>query len=423
MHDLVITGGTVVDGTGAAMRRADVAIDDGIITAVGSDLGASRRVIDAEGLTVTPGWVDIHTHYDGQLTWDPVLAPSSTNGVTSVVVGNCGVGFAPAHADRHDWLIQLLEGVEDIPGTALTEGMTWGWTSFPEFLDVLDQRRWTVDVGTQVPHAALRTFVMGERGADHATRADADEIADMADLCEEGLRAGALGFTSSRTTAHRTSRGEQICTLTASTEEVLGISSALRKTGSGVMQLISDAYQSPDLDLVATETDLLGIIARQLGRPLSFTVQQNDETPDRYRSLLGSIARVECAGGTRSGAGGSTTHRRAYRNDCDGQSAELLHELPTIAQPIARREGRIRSQSRQPGASARRTCRGGPHRVSSSRPQRLQPDVSADRSTELRADPRVTASPGWPRPPVVIRVRSSSTCYSMTTVDVCCTSR
>jgi N-acyl-D-amino-acid deacylase len=296
VHDLVITGGIVVDGTGAAMRRADVAADGGIITEVGSNVGPGRRTVNADGLTVTPGWVDIHTHYDGQITWDSVLAPSSTNGVTSIVVGNCGVGFAPAHPDRHDWLIQLLEGVEDIPGTALSEGMSWGWTSFPEFLDVLAARRWTVDVGTQVPHAALRTFVMGERGADHATSATADEIAEMTDLCEEGLRAGALGFTTSRTIAHRTSTGQQICTLTASTEEVLGIGSALRRVDAGVVQLISDAYQSPDPDLVASESALLGRIASELGRPLSFTVQQNDETPDRYRSLLGSIEQWNAQG-------------------------------------------------------------------------------------------------------------------------------
>ena len=161
MHDVVIRGGEVVDGTGAQRSRADVAIDGDRIVAVADPasnaVGPGRREINADGMTVTPGWVDIHTHYDGQVTWDPDLAPSSINGVTSVVVGNCGVGFAPVAPDRHDWLIELLEGVEDIPGTALAEGMTWGWESFPEYLDVLDRLRWTIDVGTQVPHAALRT--------------------------------------------------------------------------------------------------------------------------------------------------------------------------------------------------------------------------------------------------------------------------
>lgn len=289
MHDLVITGGTLVDGTGAARRQADVAVRGDRIVAVGTDLGAARRTIDAEGLVVTPGWVDVHTHFDGQITWDPVLAPSSTNGVTSVVVGNCGVGFAPARPDRHGWLIELLEGVEDIPGTALAEGMTWGWESFTEYLDVLAGRSWTVDIGTQVPHAALRTYVMGERGADSTSIASADDIAEMADLCEAAIRAGALGFTTSRTWVHRTTSGQSIGTLHASTDEVLGIASVMKKMGAGVMQLISDVYQSPDDELVTRELELLGRIALEVGRPLSFTVQQNDRTPNRFRELLGAI--------------------------------------------------------------------------------------------------------------------------------------
>jgi N-acyl-D-aspartate/D-glutamate deacylase len=296
VHDLIIRNGLLVDGTGAPARRADVAVDGDRIVEVGDVDGAAHRVVDAEGRVVTPGWVDIHTHYDGQATWDPDLAPSSINGVTSLVMGNCGVGFAPAHPDKHDWLIRLLEGVEDIPGTALAEGLTWGWESFPEFLDVLDGMRWTVDVGTQVPHAALRTYVMGERGADHLVRADADEVAEMSRLAEEGIRAGALGFTTSRTWAHRTSLGEQIGTLTASTDEVLGVASALTRAGTGVMQLISDVYQSADDELVARELELLGRIATELGRPLSFTVQQNDETPDRFRDLLSAIAQWNDAG-------------------------------------------------------------------------------------------------------------------------------
>ena len=296
MHDLVIRNGLLVDGTGAPARRADVAVDGDRIVEVGDIDGPATRTVDADGRVVTPGWVDIHTHYDGQATWDPDLAPSSINGVTSLVMGNCGVGFAPAHPDKHDWLIRLLEGVEDIPGTALAEGLTWGWESFPEFLDVLDGMRWTVDVGTQVPHAALRTYVMGERGADHLVRASAEEIAEMSRLAEEGIRAGALGFTTSRTWAHRTSLGEQIGTLTASTDEVLGVASALTRAGTGVMQLISDVYQSDDDELVARELELLGRIATELGRPLSFTVQQNDQTPDRFRQLLASIASWNDAG-------------------------------------------------------------------------------------------------------------------------------
>jgi N-acyl-D-aspartate/D-glutamate deacylase len=298
MHDLVITGATVVDGTGAPRFTADVAVDGERITEVGHGVGAGRRTVDADGLVLTPGWVDIHTHYDGQVTWDAELAPSSTNGVTSLVVGNCGVGFAPARPDRHNWLISLLEGVEDIPGTALAEGMTWGWETFPEYLDVLGGRRWTVDIGTQVPHAALRTYVMGERGADHTVRATADDIDEMRRHTLASIRAGALGFTTSRTWVHRTSEGQQIGTLTADTEEILGIIGALNEAGAGVVQMISDAYQTTDTNLVAAELSLLRRIAMEARRPLSFTVQQNDDTPDRFREILAAIGQWRAAGAT-----------------------------------------------------------------------------------------------------------------------------
>jgi len=292
MHDLVIRNGTVVDGTGAVRRLADIAIDGAMIVAVepaGADLGPCAREIDASGLIVTPGWVDIHTHYDGQVTWDADIAPSSINGVTSILLGNCGVGFAPVRPDHHQFLIELLEGVEDIPGAALSEGMTWGWESFPEYLDLLDTLHWTVDVGTQVPHAALRTYVMGDRGADVEAVATPEEIERMSELCEDAIRAGALGFTTSRTYVHRTSRGQQIGTLRASADELLGIAAALQRADAGVIQLISDAYQSTDDELVAHEIRLLGRIATEIGRPLSFTVQQNDDAPDRFRELLAAI--------------------------------------------------------------------------------------------------------------------------------------
>ena len=290
MHDIVIRSGTVVDGTGAPRRRADVAINGERITEVGLDIAKGRREVDAEGLAVMPGWVDIHTHYDGQVTWDSVVAPSSTNGVTSIVMGNCGVGFAPARPDKHEWLISLLEGVEDIPGTALAEGLPWNWETFPEYLDALAALPFTIDIGAQVPHAALRTYVMGDRGGDHTAVANENEIATMALLCEQGLRAGALGFTTSRTYVHRTRTGESIGTLTAATQEVLGIAAALDRAGHGVIQLISDAYQSNDDELVARELELLEALALHIRHPLSFTVQQNDETPNRFRDLMTAVS-------------------------------------------------------------------------------------------------------------------------------------
>lgn len=298
MSDLIIRNGIVIDGTGGPRFVADIAVEGDRIVAVGdvSTHEPALRELDASGLIVTPGWVDIHTHYDGQATWDPDLAPSSINGVTSIVMGNCGVGFAPARPDQHDWLIRLLEGVEDIPGTALTEGMTWGWESFDEYLDVLDGLAWTVDVGAQVPHAALRTYVMGERGADHESEATDDEIGQMRAMTASAIRSGALGFTTSRTWAHRTSSGESIGTLRATADEVVGVAKALDDADAGVIQLISDVYQSGDDDLVATELDLLGRIVDEVHRPLSFTVQQNDETPDRWREMVDRIEEWSAGG-------------------------------------------------------------------------------------------------------------------------------
>jgi N-acyl-D-aspartate/D-glutamate deacylase len=208
-HDMVIRGGFVVDGTRSVGRTADVAIDDGIVTAVGQIGGRGIRELDADGLLVTPGFVDVHSHYDGQATWDPVLAPSAWHGVTTTVMGNCGVGFAPVAPDRHEWLIGLMEGVEDIPGAALSVGIDWQWETFPDFLDHLATKQWTMDVGTQVPHGAVRAYVMGERGARNQPATPAD-IEAMAAIVAEGLDAGALGFSTSRTLAHRAVDGEPV---------------------------------------------------------------------------------------------------------------------------------------------------------------------------------------------------------------------
>ncbi|MEO8203795.1 MAG: amidohydrolase family protein [Betaproteobacteria bacterium] len=288
MHDLLIRGGTIVDGTGAASCTGDVAISDGKITEVGKVTGAARREIDAAGLLVAPGWVDIHTHYDGQASWDPYMTPSSWHGVTTAVMGNCGVGFAPAHKHQRQWMIELMEGVEDIPGAVLSEGVRWEWESFPEFLDALERTPRVMDLGAQIPHGALRVFVMGERGAGREA-ATPEDITAMARLAKEAVAAGAFGFTSSRTVVHRTSKGEAVPSLGAASHELQSIARAVGETGKGVVQLISD------FDELDEEFTLLRDVARVSGRPLSFTLLQHDFLPDRWREVLRrvTVARTE----------------------------------------------------------------------------------------------------------------------------------
>ena len=268
MHDLVIRGGTVVDGTGCEPFVADVAVDGNRITAVGSDLGPGRTELDAKGSYITPGFVDIHTHYDGQATWDQEMAPSSWHGITTVVMGNCGVGFAPAAVDRHDWLIGLMEGVEDIPGSALSEGMTWNWESFPEYMDALEAMPRSIDVATQVPHGAVRAYVMGDRGAANEPPTETD-IARMSAIVEEGLRAGALGFSTSRTVLHKSVDGELVPGTTATPEELIGIGRAMGRAGHGVFELASDLL--PEWN----EFAWMGDLSRETGLPISFTALQS----------------------------------------------------------------------------------------------------------------------------------------------------
>jgi N-acyl-D-amino-acid deacylase len=268
MHDLVIRGGTVVDGSGGKPFEADVAVDGGVISAVGKVTAPGREEIDAGGKIVTPGFVDIHTHYDGQATWDDVMAPSAWHGVTTVVMGNCGVGFAPAAPDRHQWLIGLMEGVEDIPGTALAEGMSWDWESFPEYLAALAKLPRTIDVGCHVPHGAVRTYVMGERGARNDAPTAA-EIEAMARIVEEGLRAGALGFSTSRTVIHKSIDGELVPGTTATAEELIGIGRAMGRVGHGVFEMASDL--NPDWN----EFGWMESLSRETGLPVTFAMLQS----------------------------------------------------------------------------------------------------------------------------------------------------
>jgi len=283
MLDLLIRGGTIIDGTGEPRFDADIGIRDGLIACVGSTEEPAEREIDATGLLVTPGWVDVHTHYDGQVTWDPYLTPSIWHGVTTVVMGNCGVGFAPAAHDQHDWLISLMEGVEDIPGTALAEGIRWEWESFPEYLDSIDKNEHAIDVVAQVPHGALRAFVMGERGADHEARPTQEEIETMGRLAREAIAAGAVGFSSSRTRNHRTKDGEFTPSLTAGPEEMIGIAEAIGEGGRGVFEMVADFAHLEE------EFALLREMVEVSGRPMSISVAQNDYSPDHWRRLLGLI--------------------------------------------------------------------------------------------------------------------------------------
>ncbi len=279
MPDLVIRGGLVVDGSGAPGRTADVAVADGVVVEVGQVSERGHREIDADGALVTPGFVDIHTHYDGQATWDDQLLPSAWHGVTTVVMGNCGVGFAPVHTRDRERLIELMEGVEDIPGAALHEGLPWTWTSVGDFLDVLGARQFDIDVAAQVPHGALRLHVMGERGANREP-ASADEIATMARLARAGIEAGALGFTTSRTLNHRTSKGEPTPTLTASRDELVGIAAEIGHSGQGVLQVVSDF---PDFE---TETETLREMVRASGRPLSISLAGAPTSEFGFRRML-----------------------------------------------------------------------------------------------------------------------------------------
>lgn len=288
--DLVIRGGTVADGTGGSLRTADVAVLDGAVTEVGRVDGTGRREIGADGALVTPGWVDVHTHYDGQAIWDSMLAPSSHQGVTTVLFGNCGVGFAPVRPAEHNTLVQLMEGVEDIPGTALHEGLSWDWETFPQYLDALERIPHDIDFAAQIPHAALRVYVMGERGVT-GQQATTDDIARMAVLAKEAIEAGALGFSTSRTVNHRSITGQPTPSLRAQAGELAGIAAALGETGRGVLQLVSDFT---DLD---EEWPVLMAMVEASRRPLSMSVGETFDLSPTEESTSGMdvLARISQA--------------------------------------------------------------------------------------------------------------------------------
>jgi N-acyl-D-amino-acid deacylase len=296
MHDLVIRGGTVVDGTGAPPRTADVAITGGTITEVGRVDGPTRRTVDADGLLVTPGFVDIHTHFDGQVTWDSDLTPSCWHGVTTAILGNCGVGFAPVRPDGHTELIELMEGVEDIPGSALSEGIRWSWETFPEYLDTLAARRLALDVGTHVPHAAVRAYVMGERALDDATD---DDLAEMCAVVRAGLAAGALGFSTGRTAGHRDIRGNAVPGTFAPEDELVALLAVMDEVGTGVFQVVPAGVGGEITGDAAgaMEAELEWLVRRGEAstRPITFLVMEQPDI-DHWRPWFDAARQANARG-------------------------------------------------------------------------------------------------------------------------------
>ena len=289
-YDLVIRGGSIVDGTGAKAYDGDVAISDGVIAATGAIDGSGEKEIDASGLTVTPGFVDPHTHYDGQITWESRLAPSSNHGVTTVVMGNCGVGFAPVRAGDHQLMIKLMEGVEDIPEVVMAAGVPFNWTSFPDYLDALDQRETDVDFATQIPHSPLRVFVMGERGANLEPPTHED-LAEMRRLVAEAVEAGALGVASSRNLFHRFRTGALAPSVTTEEDEVLALAEGLRDAGCGVFQC------NPNLENDAkTEMALFRAIAEKTGRPVTFSLIRTPTRTENWQGYIDAVKQADADG-------------------------------------------------------------------------------------------------------------------------------
>ena len=296
-YDLIIRGGTVVDGTGTPALTADVAVTDGVIVEVGRVKATAKRIVEADGLTVTPGFVDVHTHFDGQATWDPHLTPSCWHGVTTAIMGNCGIGFAPVRSDRHEWLIDLMEGVEDIPGSALSEGITWEWESFGEYLDALERMPRAVDIGAQIPHAAVRGFVMGDRAQDTATGMDIDA---MIKIVADGLRAGALGMSFGRTAGHRSASGEPVPGTYSEEDELAALMAAMAEVGSGVLQVVpagvGGAMGGDQRHSIDAEIEWITRLGQKYPVPLTFLAMVNEQDPQDWRRWFAAVHEANAAG-------------------------------------------------------------------------------------------------------------------------------
>ena len=295
MHQLVIRGGTVVDGEGGTPVVVDVAVDDGRIVAVGTELGEAAEEIDATGKVVTPGFVDIHTHYDGQVTWDPTLSPTGWHGVTTLVLGNCGVGFAPVQPEKRSWLIGLMEGVEDIPGTALHDGIRWAWETFPEYLDALDATPTALDVAALAPHGAIRAYVMGERGAKNQP-ASPEDIERIAAIVQEAVEAGAVGVSTSRTILHTAVDGEPVPGTFAAEDELFAMGHALAAAGRGVFELAPAGIQGEDMSAPDREVAWMRKLAGETGRPITYGFVQHDVAPDDWKRLLEAAGEAHADG-------------------------------------------------------------------------------------------------------------------------------
>ena len=291
MLDWLIKNGTVVDGSGRAPFCADIGIKAGLIVSIGAIKESAKETMDATGLWITPGFIDLHTHYDGQVSWDTLLEPSSCHGVTTVVVGNCGVGFAPVRPGQEEWLVQLMEGVEDIPGVVMVEGLRWNWETFPAYLDVVAAGKRDIDVAAYLPHSPLRVYAMGERGARREP-ATSEDLARMRQLSREAMQAGALGFATSRLSIHKTADGGSIPTFQADVDELREICAGMADAGTGTLQIVLDAFVGWD-----KEYPIIDDLMRSSGRPATFTLASGNEGPPRWRGVLDMMAQSKADGG------------------------------------------------------------------------------------------------------------------------------